>query len=385
MNICSPSRLPARSARDHWSAVRARGTQRVAAAAPAAAPRAAPAAPAAVQPQHDRARRRHPRHSRADPHSRSVPVARVAVAGATGCVGARLSAPGAGSSSPPAAQAAVSRSRSSDSRGHAPAHAAGETREHSRSPSRKSCATTSRKRFRCAPRTARPRSFCAILLSQPECAAHGASRRCWRIFSEHCDLAKFARWALDRAADGGDARERAQLRPRDSASPNLRETHRSRSGPAPDGRARHCHLCNPRHAMIRFPQPQLLWLLALLPLLALWRGRRGRGGRGRIFRASTSPAQVARETRSRAGRWLRRLCRCSRRRCVIVGARAAAARPQQLDGAGERHRHHARARRLRLDAGARFQGERPARQAASTSSNRSSPSSSTRGPTTASA
>ena len=55
--------------------------------------------------------------------------------------------------------------------------------------------------------------------------------------------------------------------------------------------------------MIRFLHPHLLWLLLLLPLLALWRGRRGvtpavEYSSIRILR------QVARTSRSRAGRWL---------------------------------------------------------------------------------
>jgi Ca-activated chloride channel homolog len=55
--------------------------------------------------------------------------------------------------------------------------------------------------------------------------------------------------------------------------------------------------------MIRFLYPQLLWLLALLPLLALWRGRRGPVAAVEYSNADIA-RQVARETRSRAGRWL---------------------------------------------------------------------------------
>lgn len=55
--------------------------------------------------------------------------------------------------------------------------------------------------------------------------------------------------------------------------------------------------------MIRFLFPHFLWLLALLPLLAFWRGRRGPVAA--VQYSSTQTArQVARETRSRAGRWL---------------------------------------------------------------------------------
>ncbi len=55
--------------------------------------------------------------------------------------------------------------------------------------------------------------------------------------------------------------------------------------------------------MIRFAQPELLWLLLLLPLIALWRGRKG--AIAAVEYSSTETArQVARETRSRVGRWL---------------------------------------------------------------------------------
>jgi len=55
--------------------------------------------------------------------------------------------------------------------------------------------------------------------------------------------------------------------------------------------------------MIRFLYPHFLWLLALLPLLALLRGRRGPVAAVKYPSASIA-RQVARETRSRAGRWL---------------------------------------------------------------------------------
>jgi len=55
--------------------------------------------------------------------------------------------------------------------------------------------------------------------------------------------------------------------------------------------------------MIRFLYPQVLWLLALLPLLLLWRGRRGPVAAVEYSNADLA-RQVARETRSRAGRWL---------------------------------------------------------------------------------
>jgi Ca-activated chloride channel family protein len=55
--------------------------------------------------------------------------------------------------------------------------------------------------------------------------------------------------------------------------------------------------------MIHFLYPQLLWLLLLLPIIALWLGRKGRVAA--VEYSSTAVArEVARETRSRAGRWL---------------------------------------------------------------------------------
>jgi Ca-activated chloride channel family protein len=54
--------------------------------------------------------------------------------------------------------------------------------------------------------------------------------------------------------------------------------------------------------MIRFLYPSILWLLALLPLLALLRGRRGPVAAVK-FSSADIARQVARETRSRAGRW----------------------------------------------------------------------------------
>jgi Ca-activated chloride channel family protein len=55
--------------------------------------------------------------------------------------------------------------------------------------------------------------------------------------------------------------------------------------------------------MIRFLYPQMLWLLALLPLLAFLLGRRGRVAAVQ-YSGTQTLRQVARETRSRAGRWL---------------------------------------------------------------------------------
>jgi Ca-activated chloride channel family protein len=54
--------------------------------------------------------------------------------------------------------------------------------------------------------------------------------------------------------------------------------------------------------MIRFFYPTFLWLLALLPLIAILRGRRGEVAAVKYSSADIA-RQVARETRSRAGRW----------------------------------------------------------------------------------
>jgi Ca-activated chloride channel homolog len=54
--------------------------------------------------------------------------------------------------------------------------------------------------------------------------------------------------------------------------------------------------------MIRFLYPTFLWLLALLPLIGILRGRRGEVAAVKYSSADIA-RQVARETRSRAGRW----------------------------------------------------------------------------------
>lgn len=55
--------------------------------------------------------------------------------------------------------------------------------------------------------------------------------------------------------------------------------------------------------MIRFLQPEWLWLLLLLPLVLLWRGRRGAVAAVEYSNIGLA-RKVARETRSRAGHWL---------------------------------------------------------------------------------
>src|SRR3979411_1480589 len=55
--------------------------------------------------------------------------------------------------------------------------------------------------------------------------------------------------------------------------------------------------------MIRFLNPEFLWLLTLLPLLAFWRGRKGRVAAVEYSNVDIART-VARETRSRPGRWM---------------------------------------------------------------------------------
>jgi Ca-activated chloride channel family protein len=81
--------------------------------------------------------------------------------------------------------------------------------------------------------------------------------------------------------------------------------------------------------MIRFLQPEWLWLLTLLPLVLIWRGRRG--AVAAIEYSDVGIARnVARTTRSRAGRWVW-LLPILAGACMIVGL----ARPQIGHGSTE--------------------------------------------------
>jgi Ca-activated chloride channel family protein len=81
--------------------------------------------------------------------------------------------------------------------------------------------------------------------------------------------------------------------------------------------------------MIRFLNPEFLWLLALLPLLALWRGRKGRVAAVEYSNVEIART-VARETRSRPARWTTML-RLLVATLLIVGL----ARPQFGRGRAE--------------------------------------------------
>lgn len=81
--------------------------------------------------------------------------------------------------------------------------------------------------------------------------------------------------------------------------------------------------------MIRFMQPELLWLLLLPPLAALWLGARGRVAA--VEFSSTEIARaVARETRARPGRWMS-LLRVLVAEALVLGL----ARPQWVSGHSE--------------------------------------------------
>jgi Ca-activated chloride channel homolog len=81
--------------------------------------------------------------------------------------------------------------------------------------------------------------------------------------------------------------------------------------------------------MIRFLNPEFLWLLALLPLLAFWRGRKGRVAAVEYSNVEIARA-VARETRSRPARWTTML-----RLLVPTLLIVALARPQWGQGRTE--------------------------------------------------
>jgi len=81
--------------------------------------------------------------------------------------------------------------------------------------------------------------------------------------------------------------------------------------------------------MIQFLHPQFLFLLLLLPAVAFWLGRQGRVAAVEYSSANVA-REVAREARSRAGRWMMLL--------PLLGAAffiVALARPQMHEGSSE--------------------------------------------------
>jgi Ca-activated chloride channel family protein len=81
--------------------------------------------------------------------------------------------------------------------------------------------------------------------------------------------------------------------------------------------------------MIRFLQPEWLALLALLPLILIWRGRRGTVAAVEYSNISAARV-VAKETRSRFGRWTKFLPIAAGALIVV-----ALARPQLVNGRTE--------------------------------------------------
>src|SRR5271170_5446098 len=81
---------------------------------------------------------------------------------------------------------------------------------------------------------------------------------------------------------------------------------------------------------ITFQHPELLFLLLLLPVVAFLLGRRGRVAAVEYSSANVA-REVARESRSRAGRWLMLFFPLLAAACFIVGL----ARPQVLEGSSE--------------------------------------------------
>jgi len=82
--------------------------------------------------------------------------------------------------------------------------------------------------------------------------------------------------------------------------------------------------------MIRFLNPEFLWLLALLPVLALWRGRKGKVAAVEYSNVEIARA-VARETRSRPAQWTTTILRLLISTLLILGL----ARPQWGQGRTE--------------------------------------------------
>src|SRR5271156_473188 len=81
--------------------------------------------------------------------------------------------------------------------------------------------------------------------------------------------------------------------------------------------------------MIHFLHPQFLSLLLLLPVVAFWLGRQGRVAAVEYSSANVA-REVAREARSRAGRWVLLLPLLGAG-FLIIGL----ARPQKLEGSSE--------------------------------------------------
>ena len=211
-------------------------------------------------------------------------------------------------------------------------------RENSPSPFPTSCAVHRDSVSSSPPPIAPPRSFCTIC-SRSSNASLAAHRALLAEFLKQCDMAKFAGASLSRPDHRIAAPQRPQLRDRD----------RARAAAPRRGRP-----------MIRFLQPEWLWLLTLLPLVMLLRGRRGPSPPSNSPTWG-SPAKSPARTRSRAVRWVW-LFPILAAALMIVGLARPQRGAQPHRSHRQRHRHRARTGCVRLHAGARFHDRRPPRQ-----------------------
>ncbi len=171
-----------------------------------------------------------------------------------------------------------------------------------------------------------------------------AHRDCSRTFLSHCDLLEICALAAFRPRDGIDARKRPRLHRRNAA--------RSRN---PQTRPWRRRLPQPELApsqMIHFLASPTFVAAAFAAGRRVLAGTQGPRRRGRIFQRRVA-REVARETRSRAGRWLMLFPLLAA--ALLHRRTGPSATPAGHDRSpGQRHRHHAGDRRLRLDAVARL-------------------------------
>ena len=112
---------------------------------------------------------------------------------------------------------------------------------------------------------------------------------------------------------------------------------------------------------LTFAHPWLLLLLLAMPLLACLRGKSGPAAA--LTFSSTASSASARKTERRARRENPAGAAASSPRVLRGRSGASAARQEPHAGRSERDRHHARARRFRLDADQGFHGRRRASDA----------------------
>ena len=92
----------------------------------------------------------------------------------------------------------------------------------------------------------------------------------------------------------------------------------------------------------------MLLLLLALPVIAYLRGNRGPAA-ALIFSSTAVLRGIGKASASRVGKFLT-VAAASRAHSFRCCTRAPAARKNLESGPGQRHRHHDRARRLRIDA-----------------------------------